>query len=117
MRAVALAGHGVASWRFANIHAARVMPKAGRRNMPAQMLWHYNRVFGDFKRKNAGFGGVMGEGIWGGVLKMGQVALGNEGKARVCKMPRKPIAKTEVSSGILHTLVCPEGKRKLSMLH
>jgi len=60
MRAIALAGHGVEGLCFANIHAARIIPKAGSRKTPAQILWHYNRVFSDSKRKNAGFGGVLG---------------------------------------------------------
>jgi hypothetical protein len=66
MGAVALASQGVASLGFANVHAARVMPKTGSGKMPTEKLWHYNWVSGDFKRKNAGVGGILGGNLGGG---------------------------------------------------
>jgi hypothetical protein len=47
------------------------MPKTGSGKMPTEKLWHYNWVSGDFKRKNAGVGGILGGNLEGRILKMG----------------------------------------------
>jgi hypothetical protein len=62
----ALARQGVASLGFANVHAARVMPKTGSGKMSTEKLWHYNWISGDFKRRNAGSGGILGGKFGGG---------------------------------------------------